>query len=570
MFSKRATVAFLAVAVGLAAAGRALAADVLDAIPNTALGVILVNRLEATSDKIEKLAVKVQAPSVSLLSLVRVQTGIHDGLDDKATAAMAWLPSQDHSLDSPVPIVVLPITDYAKFVAQLQPENAADKITQVYVAGKPVLVCQRGDFAVLTTVEYEAALKDVLASVKSVGADLSPLRTWLSEVDVAAVATPSFIKIFSGTAVEQLSMVEQRGMASNLPALKIIEKAVAAAGDELQLAAIGFRADDAGTVRVTTRLRLTPGGQWAATAERVEGPSKSLLTGLPEGPFVLTAAAQYSQPLRSLVSWFFSEEGRKLNPVLDKLPADQQAKLADIFGRLTEQQDGAKLWIGAPKPDEPLFANLAMIAKVEDTKKYFAQIEELGSLQLGVGENAQAIFSLGEVQHIQVDGLEALEYVKSMQQFEAGQAAPLPAPAKAILKKMFGSTEKLHTYLAAIDEQTVVSAYVNVDNLRRAIAAAKQGGGTTGGLEPQAAEVAALLPVGSQAVALVQPAGIAQWVELLTTPATDQKGATIEFPASPPIGLALKISSAGVHADAVIPGATLEAIGEFVAKERNK
>ena len=151
MFSKRATVAFLAVAIGLAAARRALAADVLDAIPNTALAVILVNRLEATSDKIEKLAVKVQAPSVSLLSLARVQTGIHEGLDDKATAAMAWLPSEDQPLDSPIPIVVLPVTDYAKFVAQLQPENAKDKITQVYVAGKPVLACQRGDFAVLTS-----------------------------------------------------------------------------------------------------------------------------------------------------------------------------------------------------------------------------------------------------------------------------------------------------------------------------------------------------------------------------------------------------------------------------------
>ena len=169
----------------------------LDAIPSTALAVILVNRLEATSDKIEKLAGKVQAPSVSLLSLARVQTGIHEGLDDKATAALAWLPAEDNPLESPIPIVVLPVTDYAKFVAQLQPENATDKITQVYVAGKAVLVCQKGNFAVLTGAEFEPTLKDVLASVKSVGDDLSPLRTWLAEVDVAAVATPTVIKAVS-------------------------------------------------------------------------------------------------------------------------------------------------------------------------------------------------------------------------------------------------------------------------------------------------------------------------------------------------------------------------------------
>jgi hypothetical protein len=577
MFSKRATVAFLAVAIGLAAAGRALAADVLDAIPNTALAVILVNRLEATSDKIEKLAVKVQAPSVSLLSLARVQTGIHDGLDDKGTAALAWLPSEGQPLESPVSIVVLPVTDYAKFIAQLQPENPKDKITQVYVAGKAVLACQRGDFAVLAGVEDEAALKDVLASVKSVGEDLSPLRTWLAEVDAAVVATPAAIRIASSQANEKLSatieLLEQQGgvpaAANGLPALKIIQKVLAAGGDELQLAAIGIRADEAGTVRLTSRLRLTSGGRWAAIAERIEGPSKSLLTGLPEGPFVLTAAIQYSDPLRGLTNWFFSEDGRKLNPALDKLPAEQQTKLADLFGRITQQQESAKFWIGAPKADEPLFASAILIAKVEDTKKYFAQIDELGKLQVGAGENAPSILSLGEVQHIQVDGQDAIDYVASMKQIEAGQPAPLAEPVREVLKKMLGSDEKIHTYMAAIDDHTVVSAYVSVDNLRRAIAAARQGGASSG-LAPQAAEIAALLPTGAQTAVLVQPAGITQWVQALTAVATDQKGPALEFPASPPIGLALKFSSAGVLGDAVIPGATLEAIGEFVAKERNK
>ncbi|HEY1784072.1 MAG TPA: hypothetical protein VGG30_00940, partial [Pirellulales bacterium] len=384
-----------------------------------------------------------------------------------------------------------------------------------------------------------------------------------------AVATPTVIKTFSGTAVEQLAILEQRGLATNEAALKLVQQLLASASDELQLAAIGFRADDAGTVRVTTRLRLKPGGQWAATAQRVEGPSKSLLTGLPEGPFVLTAAGQYSEPVRALVRWFFGEEGRKLNPALEKLPADQQAKLADLFGRMADQQEGARFWIGAPKPDEPLLASAVMIAKVEDTKKYFSQIEELSKLQLGADENLPALFSLGELQHIQVDGREAIEYVSSMKQIEAGQPAPLPPPVKAIVKKMLGSDEKFHTYMAAIDEHTIVTAYVSVDNLRRAIAAA-QGGASSTGLEPQAAEVAALLPVGAQLAALVQPAGISQWAQLLAVAATDQKGAVVDFPPSPPIGLALKISSAGVQTDVVIPGATLEAIGDFVAKERNK
>ncbi len=507
MFSKRAMMALLALAFGLAPARWALAADVLDAIPSTALAVIVVNRLEATSDKIEKLAGKVQAPSVSLLSLARVQTGIHAGLDDKATAAMAWLPAEDQPLEAPTPIVILPVTDYEKFVAQLQPENATDKITQVYVAGKPVLVCQKGDFAVLAGAEFEPALKDVLASVKSVGDELSPLRTWLAEVDVAAVATPAVIKVLSGTANDwlstQIDVLEQQGVpggpggAAVLPALKLYQQLSMAAGDELYLAAIGIRSDEAGTVRVSTRLRLTPGGRWAETAGRIEGSNKPLLTGLPDGPFVGVAAIQYSEPLRNLAGWFLSEEGRKLNPALDKLPPDQRAKFAEIFGRIMAQQQNGKFWIGAPKPDEPLLSNAILIAKVDDSKEYLSQIDELGKLPSGDGENARKILSLGEVKHIQVDGHDAIEYVTSMKDIEAGQPAPLAEPVKAVFKKIFGSDDAIHTYLAAIDDHTIVSAYVSVDNLRRAIAAAEHPAGTSSQPDPQVAEITALLPAGA-------------------------------------------------------------------------
>ena len=174
MLWKRAILALLVMAIGFVPARLLLGADILDAIPRGALAVVLINRLEATSDKIESLATKVQAPSVSLLLLAKVQSGIHEGLDEKGTAAIAYLPVEDNPLEPPIPIVVLPVTDYGKFVAQLQPDDATEKIAQVYVAGKAVLSCQKGDFAVLATAENEAVLKDVLASVKSVSDDLAP------------------------------------------------------------------------------------------------------------------------------------------------------------------------------------------------------------------------------------------------------------------------------------------------------------------------------------------------------------------------------------------------------------
>ena len=90
-----------------------------------------------------------------------------------------------------------------------------------------------------------------------------------------------------------------------------------------------------------------------------------------------------------------------------------------------------------------------------------------------------------------------------------------------------------------------------------------------GGPDPQAAEIAALLPAGAQAVALVQPTSISQLVQMLMAAEKGAKSPAIDFPASPPVGLALKISASGVHGETVISGATLEAIGQFVANLRN-
>ena len=56
---------------------------------------------------------------------------------------------------------------------------------------------------------------------------------------------------------------------------------------------------------------------------------------------------------------------------------------------------------------------------------------------------------------------------------------------------------------------------------------------------------------------------------MLTT-VLGHQGPACEFPASPPVGLALKFSSAGVDGETVIAGDTLDAIGQFVVNLRSK
>ena len=69
----------------------------------------------------------------------------------------------------------------------------------------------------------------------------------------------------------------------------------------------------------------------------------------------------------------------------------------------------------------------------------------------------------------------------------------------------------MHTYLAVVDDKTAVMAYVGVENLKRAVAAAKATGGGLAA-DPQIAETTTLLPKGAQWLSYIHPQGLVEFV----------------------------------------------------------
>ncbi len=275
----------------------ARAADVLQAIPDTALAVVLVNRLEETSDKVEKIAGMVHAPQQSLLTMLRVQTGIHEGFDEKGTAALAVLPAKEEGA-MPQAALLVPVTDYKKFLAQLQPDDASKKFAEVRLAGHPMLICQQGDYAVLAAPDAKGVLEDLLNSVKDVGGELTPQRTWLGEVDAAAVGTTAGIKF----AVEQAqaflpllrwaqedcaAAAQQQSIAEML---NFVEQGLKSVGSEVTHVAVGVKADENSNLRMASRIRFASGGQWSNAAKGIKAPKDGILAGLPGGPCEMAGA----------------------------------------------------------------------------------------------------------------------------------------------------------------------------------------------------------------------------------------------------------------------------------------
>ena len=152
---------------------------------------------------------------------------------------------------------------------------------------------------------------------------------------------------------------------------------------------------------------------------------------------------------------------------------------------------------------------------------------------------------------------------------ESARAARRRHGSRPVFKKFFGSDER-DSHLHGRDRR----AHCRIGLCQRGqFAPCHRGGRATDGAssapDPQVAEIAALLPVGAQAVALVQLSGVADWVQALTAASQPTRQARAGDRVS---GFAANRS--GVEnlvrrralAKRSSPAATLEAIGQFVAE----
>ena len=94
------------------------AADVLAQVPGDALGFVVINDLGRLNDKAAKLMESLQLQFPAPLALLKLATGVGDGLNPQGDMLLAILPGAQPS-DQPQFGIWLPVSDYKQFVASL-------------------------------------------------------------------------------------------------------------------------------------------------------------------------------------------------------------------------------------------------------------------------------------------------------------------------------------------------------------------------------------------------------------------------------------------------------------------
>ena len=255
--------------VWLAATLASAADEILKLVPDSALGFAVINRLGAIDSKIQELGRQVQIPLPSLLAKLKEDVGASEGLDEKGSIALLALPAAD---DSPMPALVLlvPVTDYKKFIGQFKPEESAAIATKIEIKGSEAWVRSVGGYAAIMPVENHEAVEKEVKLRREIAAGLIPLRAWVAESDAVAVILPPGVKLVSAK-VQQVIRTIKTTLAAMGEKVKEMKSAAAvfdlygvmfqAAEKEVSAFGIGVQLDKQGAIRLTSRTRAVAGGE---------------------------------------------------------------------------------------------------------------------------------------------------------------------------------------------------------------------------------------------------------------------------------------------------------------------
>jgi hypothetical protein len=570
------------VCLALLAAPARAAENVLKLVPDSALGFVLVNRAADLDGKLQDLCRQMQIPPPSLLARIKVAGGIGEGLDEKGTVALLLLPAEEGPI--PVPIILVPVTDYGKFIAQFNPGEAEAGLTKIEFAnGEKAWARSIGGYAALTGPPWRKTLETGLRLAHEVPAGLAPLEAWLAENDAAAVITRPGIKVLSAQVQEAIgrmkaAMAKLSENAATQPLADQMKQAEVglsmyvmlfqAMEREVALSALGARLDKQSVLHVTTRTRMIAGGKWAQLTAPAQPAGENLLAGLPAGPYVMAGggvvpAGTWEAMMR--LSFDMMKSMHDLYGLSEEQISKLQQATSSSVSMLKSIRSAALVW-GVGQSEAPLLAKMVGVMRVDDAGPFMADYEKrFKQYNEALKQGNSPLLQPGEVEKSEIGGAPALKITMKLPHPPGSQAAQ----AARMMEGMVGPGGKIVAWLAAPDKHTVVFGYS-----KQAVQEALEAKGRPGlAGDADLAKTAALLPPGAACVGYLSPAGTIEFVKRmipLVMPAGPGLPTIPEFPKTPPIGLAITTVPGELQTHLVVPVEVFKAAGVYVGEAAAK
>ncbi len=559
------------------AAFSARADDILQYIPDHALGYIVARELEHTSDLVEKLAEPLGYSIPSPLGLIKLSLGLGAGIDSSGTLAIALLPGSEIQ-----PMVLLPISDYAAFARSIQADPNGE-VCRITVAGEDVLVARIDKYAIIVNIGSQTELQRQLDKQSDPELDRrsdptarrDPSSDWISNQDVYLAVLPAGLQYLGKQKaktprqfITPVDEFQRPSMLSSLRSTLFSSELRSWLAANTNLVMLGVRVDEQMNVRISSEVdlkRSSPLNRMAPIIARRE----QEITSLGNARFFLAASTSMPQGWGAMLADFLlqTEKNSAAATGLDRLSDELWTKKATVNRLLFEGIKSCSVVMLPGTDGDPLMANLLVIAEVPSAAEYLNAMPQVVETWNEVTEASTSdIKPKSDLLERELRGQRLSEIVVDYATF-TDDRVPV---TKWMLDAAFGSEGKLRMKFLEVDQthflfglatdEQMSNALEAVGDDRSSLAAGATSEVTAKLLDPQA--------IGK---ALLQPKACLEWVArveneflglLMINP---QEAVYPEIPDSPPLGLSVDYTNERWQFEVACPSAAWTTLGKYIA-----
>lgn len=555
--------------------------DVLAAVPDDALGFVTVHQVRDLKTTVENVLRKLNVPFDNADEYGKFGDFLDSlkGWNDEAAHVLAFFGNPED--DDPLVAGFVPVKNYAEFIKSLGAEGTGEgpvEFEHLDDANAQGWVALKDGHAVITesSDDGKALLTRILTSKKSLAASCEPIRKWLGEQQVAAVATTAGVQKAVDVMLEQLKNAENEvpddaiGKQMAPIMLNVARQGLQLARSELTHVAFAPNVDETKGLRFQVRAVYPAGGKVSGFMGGLPSlPADSLKYLSGEDYF----SVQSSTNLQALVepSMNFAQDVLKQVAENNKLPFDAAEWQALM-------KESAGMWKGveytstvtAFVPGAGLYDGMCGIVKVAAAADYLTKSETLMKKAWAALQKINNKLPELPLAHRKINDRDVISIKLDVIQLMAmlSPADPTLAQSQAMMKQMIGKDGNIEALITTVGDKHLIYAF-NEDTLATI---AENISNNKAGLADNVLiqQTAALLPRDLTAVGYVDIGGYVELVKQMMSQAmAGQGGAGFvlpipPFPNAPPFGYSLKGDATAIEGDLVIPMDLMTAVRDYV------
>jgi hypothetical protein len=578
------------------------ASDLLDEVPNDALGFVFVHNLSAVDTKVGQLAGALQHNLPRPLAFLQQVAGVSEGLKSDGDFMLVLFPEGGDGGGASRFCVWLPVADYDKFLNSVHAKSV-EGIAAATIAGEDLLVARHEGWALVMDPDQRERLTELAAAAPAPPA-MPAWKPWMNSNDLTVVGFATGLREIQNWVDEDASGEDQsgssaqaggtfgpanpnggggairvnRGPADAVQSAKIEFRKWSAAAPELSqalqqvtAAAVGIRLDESGNAAVGIRIAINKEFTDELASKKGKAEESLPNSAYGGGGFAINGGGRAAPALATAMAAAYVRRTAADLVAEEKTELEQESlkQLQEALEKAAGQVQSIAVLSQPGEVPQPVYTNNFMVLRVESAASFVRQANEVMRLWNKANRDAKGgTHMVFDVDESKIGDHAATQYGLDVAALDGGGVMP---EVRQAMEKLFGAGGKLRVWIVATDDNTVLLATATPEQVAAAVKLLER----KQPIDWQGSEfvaASALVPAESDWRLFIDAHRYNDWArrEAMAMIGVPVVGGPLvhDFPASPPVALAGGIREGEVWLDAAALAPTIKSADTYLARSR--